>query len=79
MRGCGRCGPRRHEGGLGSQAGLLEALGDRNDVTARSAVVEMLKSEDDKVRAAADAQGIGVAEWMRRAVQNELDRKGETK
>ena len=36
-----------------AQAGLLEALGDRGDVTARPVVLESLKSKDQTVRAAA--------------------------
>jgi len=36
-----------------AQAGLLEALGDRGDVTARPAVLDALKSKDQTVRAAA--------------------------
>jgi HEAT repeat protein len=35
------------------QAGLLEALGDRGDAAARPAVLEMLKSQEEAVRAAA--------------------------
>jgi HEAT repeat protein len=35
------------------QAGLLEALGDRHDTTALPAILEMLKSENETVRAAA--------------------------
>jgi HEAT repeat protein len=35
------------------QAGLLEALGDRGDTTARPAVLEMLQSQNESVRAAA--------------------------
>ena len=35
------------------QAGLLEALGDRGDTAARPAVLEMLKSPEEPVRAAA--------------------------
>ena len=41
-----------------SQAGLLEALGDRGDKTARPAILAMLKSPDEQVRAAA-ALGLG--------------------
>ncbi|MGO8750480.1 MAG: HEAT repeat domain-containing protein [Thermoguttaceae bacterium] len=41
-----------------SQAGLLDALGDRGDKTARPAVLAMLKSPDEQVRAAA-ARGLG--------------------
>jgi len=36
-----------------AQAGLLEALGERGDVAARPAVVDMVKSENETVRAAA--------------------------
>ena len=35
------------------QTGLLEALGDRQDATARPAVLKMLEAEDESVRAAA--------------------------
>jgi HEAT repeat protein len=36
-----------------AQAGLLEALGDRQDAAARPAVLDMLKSQEEAVRAAA--------------------------
>jgi HEAT repeat protein len=36
-----------------AQAGLLDALGDRGDNTARPAVLEMLRSQEEPVRAAA--------------------------
>ena len=45
------------------QAGLLDALGDRGDRTARPAVLAMLKSPDEQVRAAAAR---GLARWARR-------------